>query len=121
MVEAVDKQRTSGLLPYGHFGVQLLVLRTPTDEKELQSKPVTREPATEADNEAEEDVSEEMRWVTPAQKCATAGDTTGYDVRSWPRRQVWKTTLFAPGDMDSRQGPRRSIFPDVTQYKVTPS
>ena len=72
------------------------MLRTPTDGVELQSEPVTREPAAEADNEDLEDVFEEMRWVTPAQRDATAGDITGYDVRSWPRRQMWKTTSFVP-------------------------
>ena len=92
------------MLPYGHFGVQLLVLRTTTDGEELRSEPVTREPAAEADDEDEEDVFEEMRWVTPAQRDATVGDTTGYDVRSWPRRQVWKTTSFAP--RKRRQGPK---------------
>ena len=88
------ERRTSGLLPYGHLGVQLLVLQT--DGKELRSEPATKESTTEADDEAEDDISEEMRWGTPVQKDATADNTTGYDARSWPRRQVWKTSSFAP-------------------------
>ena len=88
------EQRTFGLLTYGHFGVQLLVLRSPTDGEELRSEPATWEPAAEADNDAEKDASEEMQWVTPNQKDAT--DTSGYDVRSWPRRQERRMTSYAP-------------------------
>ena len=90
------EQRTFGLLTYGHFGVQLLVLRSPTDGEELRSEPATWEPAAEADNDAEKDASEEMQWVTPNQKDATTIDTCGNDVRSWPRRQERRTTLYAP-------------------------
>ena len=88
------ERRTSGLLPYGHLGVQLLVLQT--DGEELRSEPATKESNTKADYKAEGGVSEEMWWVTPVKKDVTADDTTGYNVRSLPRRQVWRTSLFAP-------------------------
>ena len=87
------EQRTSGLLPYGHFGVQLLVLRSPTDGEELRSEPATWEPAAEADNDAEKDASEEMQWVTRNQKADSDNDTSGYNVRSWPRRMDCAGTL----------------------------
>ena len=82
------------MLPYGPFGVQLLVLSAPANGEELWSEPVARKPAAEADNEDEDDVFEEMRWVIPAQRDTSAGDNTGYDARSWPRSQAWKTTSF---------------------------
>ena len=80
------------MLSYGHLGVQLLVLRTTTDGEELRSEPVTKESATEAVDETEDDIPEEMQWDTPIQKDAA----TGHDVRSWPRRLVWRTSSYMP-------------------------
>ena len=80
------------------------MLWAPANGEELWSEPVAREPAAEADNEDEEDVFEEMRWIIPGQRDTSIGDKTGYDARSWPRRQVWKTALFTAHKM--RQEPK---------------
>ena len=80
------------------------MLRAPTNGEELRSEPVAREPAIKADDEDEEDVFEEMRWVIPGQKDTSASDNTGHGVRSRQRRQVWKTTSFTAIKM--KQEPR---------------
>ena len=90
------ERQTSSLLSYGHLGVQQLVLLTPTDGVELRSEPVTKESSPEAVDETEGDVPEVMQWDTPVQKDATADNATGHDVRSWPRRLVWRTSLYVP-------------------------
>ena len=82
--------------------MQFLILRTPTDEKELRREPATWKPAAETDNDAEKDASEEMQCVTPNQKDATASDTRENGMRSWPMRQERRTTLYTP--RKKRQG-----------------